>query len=94
MPGHDRQALEAALDKIASAAGSGLAALVTEGWYMAATNEWWMMQAREVLMLQHIASAAPEVGLRRWVRGLTQVHAGLGFWEHRRPGDCQSDVCG
>ena len=61
MPHMERQALQHALDRIASAAGTGLAALVSEGWYMAATAEWWMMQAHELLLLQHIATFAPEV---------------------------------
>ena len=61
LPTQERQALELALDKISTAAGPGLAALLTEGWYMAATREWWTMQAREVLLLQHMASSVQEV---------------------------------
>lgn len=61
LPHRERQSLQHALEKIGSATQTGLAALVTEGWYMAATPEWWMLHPSEQLLLQHIAAHAPEV---------------------------------
>ena len=66
LPLRERQALQSALDKIASAAGTGMAALVSEGWYMAGTTEWWMMTSNELLLLQQIATFTPEVRMR-WI---------------------------
>ena len=61
LPHAERQALNQALDRIASAAGTGLAALVSDGWYFAATADWWMMMPNELLLLQQIVTFAPEV---------------------------------
>jgi hypothetical protein len=61
MPPRERQALQSALDKIGTAAGTGMAALVTDGWYLAGTSEWWMMASNELLLLQQIATFMPEV---------------------------------
>ena len=63
MPHRERQALESALDKIASAAGTGMAAIVSEGWFLTGTAEWWMMSPNDLVLLQQIAAFAPEVGV-------------------------------
>ena len=70
LPHRERQSLQLALEKIGSATQTGLAALVTEGWYMAATPEWWMLQPSEQLLLQHIAAHAPEVKRRTRTRSM------------------------
>jgi hypothetical protein len=54
--------LLSALDKISGAVGTGLAAMVSEGWYMVGTPEWWMMTPQETLIIQHITTHVPEVG--------------------------------
>ncbi|GAX75449.1 hypothetical protein CEUSTIGMA_g2893.t1 [Chlamydomonas eustigma] len=60
LPNHERQALLSALDKISDAVGTGLAAMVSEGWYMVATPEWWMMTPQEAILIQHITTHVPE----------------------------------
>jgi len=64
LPAKDKAVLHSALGRVAEAAGSGYAALVSEGLYLAATPEWWLLSPREALLLQHITThVEPEASL-------------------------------
>ncbi|KAG1671816.1 hypothetical protein FOA52_000193 [Chlamydomonas sp. UWO 241] len=56
LPARERQSLEQALTTMAGTGGTRLAALVMEGWYLAATPEWWNLTPHEQLLLQHLAA--------------------------------------
>jgi hypothetical protein len=57
LPLKDRAALVSALTRVADAAGSRHAALISEGLYLAATPAWWQqLKPGEALLLQHITT--------------------------------------
>eukprot|EP00195_Chlamydomonas_chlamydogama_P012412 CAMPEP_0202908852 /NCGR_PEP_ID=MMETSP1392-20130828/47406_1 /ASSEMBLY_ACC=CAM_ASM_000868 /TAXON_ID=225041 /ORGANISM="Chlamydomonas chlamydogama, Strain SAG 11-48b" /LENGTH=391 /DNA_ID=CAMNT_0049598367 /DNA_START=295 /DNA_END=1470 /DNA_ORIENTATION=+ len=60
LPLRDRSALQTAISKVAAAAQTEYCALLGEGCYLSATPEWWLLQPKEILLLQHIATHAPE----------------------------------
>lgn len=79
LPLKDRAALHTALARVAEAAGSRHAALISDGLYMAATPSWWQLKPRETLLLQyittHLEPEAQEVDMKARVCGGVDMQA-------------------
>ncbi|PNH12466.1 Protein fuzzy [Tetrabaena socialis] len=57
LPLRDKATLQAALARVASAVGCQHAALISEGYYLAATHSWWsLLSPREQVLVQHLVA--------------------------------------